>query len=542
MAKRILTVVSVAITIIGLQAQSDPAIADVVGGVDGVTRDVVASPGEITGPDAVVNALPERSIARPGSAPAEAPERFDSTKTSAAIPSSEVLADLGDVERTNAVLGLEPFGEIEEGRLHQAGLVEQLWASGRFDEAIQGLEELEASGGAFAVSIAWKQPVPVDENRVYPDTPVSNRTDGSTARIDHHAPSGAILVLVVWDSGWSVNISTNGGQSFSETHYWSGYVAIADMSVSGDHAWIGYSADGDDFNSARFRRFFADTGAEDTTYDWQLVADENPNTIVELVVTGNAPDNNDRIYMAYLVDEIDTVKFWWDDLVGTTFSEIATGITNADRGLDLSWNPYNQTGHARWISYIGTDNWIKLYRSAGGGFELEILTEFTGVVHRTALTAYRDHIYCAFECQGDPGYTGICYLKNDDAGATNWLLDDAYWPTGDDVNGYAPDISVRSSLGRAVIFSSETGALDDVNFTTNRGWENSAWSEPEWMNSYDHLSGDETYLEWIGSGCVGSYGMLYFDEAGPQAPYFDLMTPRGFFCDGFESGNAGAWD
>jgi len=34
---------------------------------------------------------------------------------------------------------------------------------------------------------------------------------------------------------------------------------------------------------------------------------------------------------------------------------------------------------------------------------------------------------------------------------------------------------------------------------------------------------------------VSSYGMAYFDQDGPKSPYFDLMTPRGFFCDGFES-------
>ena len=54
------------------------------------------------------------------------------------------------------------------------------------------------------------------------------------------------------------------------------------------------------------------------------------------------------------------------------------------------------------------------------------------------------------------------------------------------------------------------------------------------------MSATETKIEWIGAPCIGSHGMLYLAAEG--IPYFDLSSPRGFFCDGFESGGTSAWN
>jgi hypothetical protein len=457
---------------------------------------------------------------------------------------ARALAGLDAGQRCNAVIDLEPFGDPHPEQLAGSAAVEALWASGSYDEAIRQLEGLEASGASFAVMIGWKEPVAVEGAKLYyPDVRVSTRTGGQDASLDFHAGSGNIFVLVVWGSGWSLHMSTDGGASFAETGSWDGYTAIADMSVSGDLVWVGYSSTGDSYASSRFRRFDAETGAEDTVYGWQLVADESPNTILEIQVTGNAPDNDNRIYMAYLVNETDTVKFWWDDLTGTSFDPIPPPITNALGGLDLAWNPFYGLDHARWISYVGTDGNIRLVRSAGSGWEAAISWPYSGSSTHTALNAWSNHVYCAFECSTGSGI-GACYLASDDAGATTWLHDDAYWPAAGEPSAFRPDLSLRSGMGRAAVFSSETGTVDDVSYVTRGGWTVGAWSDPAWYNTYDHVSGDETYLEWLGTFGVSTYGMLYFDDLGggsPGSPYFDLMHPRAFFADGFESGNLGGW-
>jgi hypothetical protein len=276
-------------------------------------------------------------------------------------------------------------------------------------------------------------------------------------------------------------------------------------------------------------------------YDYVLVGDVSPNAMTELVVLGNAPDNNDRIYLACLVDATDSVHFWWDDLAGASFTDISPPISDAQEGLDVAWNPNTSSSYRRWISYFGTDGVIHLWRSSSSGWNAEHTTAFTGIHPRTALSAFADHVYCAFECESEPGKYGICTVSSDDAGVGVWLRDDAYWPTGAEVSGSSPDISVRSGAGRVAVFSSETGDIDDVYYVTRAGWTAGAWSTPVWYNNFDHVSGEDTYVEWLGSTCVATHGMVYFDGGAEHAPYFDLLAPRAFFCDGFEDGLGGGW-
>ena len=494
-----------------------------------------------TQPD-VISRVPSSAPRSSSTPPPAVPESFGFKETAAPSVGSEMLAALTPDQRANALISLEPMGQPNDAQLIAGEQAERDWAAGRYAEAVGQLEGLERSGQNVAVSISWKQPVAVSQTKVYPDVLISNRTDGRTLALAYHQETGNIFAMVVWDIGWSLHMSTDLGATWSETHYWGTYTAIADMAIVGDHVWVGYSSTGDSYNTSRFRRFFADTGAEDSVYSFQVVGDAGTNTMTEIVVKGNTPDSNNRIYMAYLVTETDSIHFWWDDLVGTSFTEIPTSITDAFSGLDMAWNPYRSEPHARWISYHSTDGRVRVVRSDSSSWQQEISYAFTGGSLRTALAAFGDHIYCSFECESEPGKTGVCYLESQDAGVGSWIYNDAYWPTGSEVSGYAPDFAVHSGSSAAAVFSSETGDIDDVYYVTRNGGPLAPWTDPTWYNTYDHVSGDETYIEWIGSSCVSSYGMAYFNEDGPKSPYFDLMTPRGFFCDGFESGNANAWN
>jgi hypothetical protein len=532
------TVVLLSVTPYGtVDAMNIPANVD--GGPPGMQGSTV--PDTPVAQPIFVSRAPEPAHWSPA-APPTVPERPGPDSKSSPVTGSALLGALDSDQMANARISLEPMGDPSAAQLTVAGRAERLWNEGRYAESIGQLERLESSGQNFAVLISWKQPIEVDSPKVYADVRISTRTDGVDIALDYHPRTGNIFVLVVWTSGWSLHMSTDLGATWSETYFWGGFTAIGDMAVSGDNVWVGYSSDGDLFGTSRFRRFSADTGLEDATYGFHVVGDEGPNTITEIEVVANTPDINNRIYMAYLVDETNSVSFWWSYPEGLAFHEIPTAITDAVTGLDLAWNPSAPSNYKRWLSYLGTDDRVHLVRSDGDVWQPEASYAYSGITSRTALSAYADHVFCAFECESAPGKIGVCYLTSQDAGVGLWLYDDAYWPTGDEVSGYAPDFSVRSGVGAAAVFSSETGAIDDVYFTTSRGWSTGIWTTPEWYNTYDHVSGADTYIEWIGSLCVGSYGMIYFDGEGDQSPYFDLMTPRSFFCDGFESGDTGSWD
>jgi hypothetical protein len=518
---------------------------EMVENIDGGTAPESQTTGfDVPSPHAdVVSRVPETTPRSSSTPPPAVPETLGFKETAPTSTGSEMLASLTPSERANALISLEPMGQPNDAQLMAGEQAQRDWASGRYAEAIVGLESLERSGQPFAVLISWKQPVPAaNPTEYYPDAPISSRTGGEDLALDYHQGSGNIFAMVVWDTGWSLHMSTDLGASWSETHFWGGYTAIADMAIVGDHVWVGYSATGDSYHTSRFRRFFGDTGSEDATYGFHIVGDAGTNTMTEIVVTGNTPDTNNRIYMAYLVNETDSIHFWWDDLAGTSFTEDPTSITDALSGLDMVWNPYRSEPYARWISYHATDGRVRVVRSYSSGWQQEVSFAFTGISLRTALAAFGDHIFCGFECESEPGKYGTCYLESQDAGVGSWLHNDAYWPTGAEVSGFSPDFSVHSGRSAAAVFSSETGDIDDIYYVTRNGGPLEPWTDPVWYNSHDHVSGDETYIEWIGSSCVASYGMAYFDGDGPKTPYFDLMTPRGFFCDGFESGGVGAWN
>ncbi len=485
--------------------------------------------------------LPERVVDPSSVRPYLVPEHIRSVRGASPGSGSEMLKQLEPELRDNALIDLELFGDPDQVHLLQAANVEELWNAGSHREAVESLDELEASGSIFAVGLSWKRPIVVDTKMVYPDVRIGSRTDGADAALDFDAETGNIFAMIVWNVGWSMNISTDGGASWAETYYYSGYQTIADMTVSGDFAWVGYSADADAYHSSRFRRFDVATGLHDDVYSFQIVADEAPNTMVEIAVVGNAPDLDNRIYIAYLLDEDNSIHFWWAYIEGLSFHEISPAVTDAASSLDLCWNPATSSGYRRWISYLSTGGSVRIWRSSGDAWNPEVSWTYTGTTERTAISAYADNVYCAFECETDPDKYGACYLSSSDAGVTSWVHDDAYWPTGTEVSGYSPDITVRSGVGRALVFSSETGFLDDVYYTTRRGWTAGTWSDPVWYNNYDHVSGEATYIEWLGASCVSTFGMLYFDGTGDHSPYFDLMTPRGYFCDGFEGGSTGGW-
>jgi hypothetical protein len=406
---------------------------------------------------------------------------------------------------------------------------------------LAAIDGIEASGGVLGVGIGWKTPVPSRTPDHYYDVPIGNgRTGYQDAALGFDDESDTILALIQWSDGWSMNVSTNLGASFSETYFWSP-VAETDMAVVGGHAWVGYAPTTYDA-TLRMRRFDSADGSEDVTYGYETITDVAPNTISEVAVAGNAPDNNNRIYAACLVQETDVVEFWWDDLTGTSFLSFPTGITNASSGLDIAWNPYTSRidGRGRlWISYVTTGNQVQLHRSAPADFELRATQTFTGLQWVTGVSAFADNVYCVYSEGIGGGVYGVNYMTTPDGG-DSWLVDDAYRPGAGDPSAHGPNVSVRSGAGRAVIFTTDETGDDLAWHVQRRGWNPGAWTAPFSFSNFDASWGSKTEIEWLGPRCVSSYGLVYRDDLA--VPYFDVITPNCFFDDGFESGSTSAWD
>ncbi len=456
-------------------------------------------------------------------------------------PAHEVLESLDDAQRKNASIDLEvPAGTNRAASL-RAEQVATLWNEDRHVDALQALEELEAKGITPAVGIAWKAPVPSQSPKYYPDVAIGGgRTGFEDTALGYDSASGNIFVLIQWADGWSMNISTDMGQSFSETFFWSTH-ALADMTVVGDHAWVGYAPTGASAGSIRMRRFHVADGAEDETYDWVEIEDIDPDYVADLIVESNAPDTNNRIYVVYTSSWDRKIGILYDDLTGTSFDSIPTGISFAWYGLDFAWNPYpaSPTDGTVWLSFIDSTPNVQVYTNMNSVvFVNEATQPFTGSARTTGISAHNGDIYCVFEKDNGSGQDGVGYLNSSDAGAI-WRIGDVYVPVSGGASARRPNVTVRSGAVPAVTFATAEAGTDLVFHTQRSAMSTGSWDGPFHFNSHPAAYATPNKIEWLDVPCVRSHGMVYGDDAG--VPYFDLMTERCFFSDGFESGNTSGW-
>jgi hypothetical protein len=471
-------------------------------------------------------------------------------KNGTRVPASARLSRLDEDQRANARLSLEPLNGLATANRVGAAAVEDQWRLGSYKAAISALEQLEAAGAIFAPCVSWIEPIASDQPDYYQDVRIGGtRVDAEDVAIDYDRVTGNIFVAVSWSAAvehtWTLNISTDGGANWAETFTF-GEPSLIDMAVIGDYVYVAYSPTST-ANEARMRRFLAFNGAEDTTYSvpqpyYHTVADVSPKTIVDIIAGANADNFNNRIYCGF-IDSAHNIGFYWDEhLDGETFTDDSPTGVSAATGLDFHWNTNSMVEAYQWLSYLGTDNAIHTAAIEDYVWHNDIVEEsYTGspLRPRTRISAYGDKVFVVYSHQYTDG-RGVRYQVSYNAGAT-WNGGSLYTPDASEPGADMPDISVRSGAGSAAVYNREDGSFDNAYYVTRPGYHSGAWKDPLTYNDYDVISGTENYIQWIGSGaCVYSYAMVYFAEGG--IPYFDLMTPRGFFCDGFESGGLVNWN
>jgi hypothetical protein len=198
------------------------------------------------------------------------------------IPSRSASATLAALEsgaRPNAVIQLERINPASPvSSLPVAAEIESWWNSGQHDRALLALEQLEAEGVRIVPAIGWREPVLSRQKLWYTDVRIGGtRTGAIDVILDFDRVNGTVFAAVSWADGWTLNISTDGGASWSETFEY-GTAAKIGMAVAGDYAWVAYSLPGAS-NELRMRRFDVATGAADDPYFFETIADVAPDTV-----------------------------------------------------------------------------------------------------------------------------------------------------------------------------------------------------------------------------------------------------------------------
>lgn len=462
------------------------------------------------------------------------------TKGATAPSAATILAALDEADRNNALIELETIqNQPVPWALPDPVEVAALWNEGRQSEALLALQQLESAGFSFVPAISWKVPIVSRQNKAYQDVRIGGaRIGAQIIDLDYDAQEATIFALIGWADTWSMNISLDGGVTWAETYYY-GAQAEVSMAVCGSRVWVAYSPTGSD-NELRMRRFFTSNGASDTGYGFETVADINPATVVDVALIGNEPDVSTAVYVGIVASD-NTVRTYWDELTGTSFTSYSPTVTNAHDNIDFTYAPFglHSSGYVAYLSYQSTTGNIVVWRmSFLGTWDQVFSRSISGSQKYTSISAYEDTVMVAFEYAYTNG-NGIRYEVSYNSG-TSWAYGDIYSPAAGDPAAHGAAVSLSGGNGSFVTYNLEEGVTDRAWLRSRPGYGSFPWNNPLWYSNFDTMSATETKIEWIGTLCVGSHGMLY--RATDGIPYFDITAVRGFFCDGFESGGTSAWN
>jgi len=432
------------------------------------------------------------------------------------------LERLNQQEKLNSNIELVLEKNASQEALQMARRIESTWNSGNFKEALALFRSLGDLTNIDEVAIGntWRTPIPTEETTTWgTDVRIGNRDSIFVTDYDIHYNSGNILAVLLYQSGstyyWSVNLSTDDGATWTETYeWWASYeLRMVDAAVVGNNFYVGYIA-GSGFTETRLRRFDCATG-DPVNFPNQgawLTIFSVTAEIKEISMVSNQDSFNNRLYCTAIISTGELRFYYGYSPDYEAWTQIATNVNNADRGLDATWNE-GYTNYFLWFSYYNTDDQVQIdgLAAAWNGF----ITYNAGTsTDFTSISAYGDTVTSFFDYHGSRLYCRYLVSYN---GGANW-----YWGIVDDttVTAESPDVTARKGGGVGVIQRFYSSPREG-----HYAWRPYAggWTAPETYNDYE-LYYNKPCIEYLGEDV---YGVLYLTWNSPQvrAAYFDRRSP-----------------
>lgn len=441
----------------------------------------------------------------------------------ASTPVSAVLEQMSPAERENACISVE-FASSGAEIIALGHEVARLWNAGQYDEALVQLRHLEdrVGTGHVAIGKSWRKPVPTMEAQLWDDdVRIGNRDSLIELAFDTHLSSGNLYAVLRHrtKSEYYVNMSTDGGNSWSETFAWngSGVLPSVDAAAAASHLYVTYSDPDDDPRQVRLRRFRWNDGAEDTFSTgaaWVTACTlATGDTVRELSLVSNQHGYNSRLYITTLVSD-GSVAFSWDDTTAVSWLALATGVTSgAYSGLDATENQDFDSTYLFFCYYDVTDS-LRIY----GKTEENCTRRYSrqvgnaGASYKPSVSAYQDTVICAYNnCAASP--YRVEYVINY-SGSPSWghgTLSEA------DTLAEAPAVTARGGGGLAAVFRHYT-LPRELRFRQRVDYGPGPWTDPVSIADFDPYW-NRAGIEYLGSGV---YGVVFLSRS-PVAygAYFD---------------------
>jgi len=439
------------------------------------------------------------------------------------IPVWQKLDKMNSQDKTNAQIQLETNGALSAATVKKITDIENLWNSAQYTSAIDLLKSLEQGGlKDLAVGVCWKQPKllsgPLDWGV---DVQVETRGATQETCMDFHSSTGNMFAHTLRNTTtannacWTINISTNGGATWSETYNWFSSKNCIDTSASvvGDYLYIGYVS-GSNTSDAHLRRAFASDGSIDSSFGNKTVFDTGLD-IKEISLTSNAPNANNYIYYSAILNDYSIALYNVTSTGGT--NKYTTGIGDAVSSLDSCWNTDYGSSNYLVFSYVNTSN--RLMVAMVGSYSSTNVMDLDDCDGEASICAYDDHILVAFEFITSTPYTGraIKYWISYDGGATflfGWVAS----PAANSEYFWSPDATARNNGGIAVVCHEEAGAFDPC-WQRTRPYSG-GWSTPVTYNESDGFTGSDMTVEWAPSSGA-NYGSIWLVNTTTTFAYFD---------------------
>ncbi len=437
---------------------------------------------------------------------------------------SSRLLDLTAAQRDNATLGLVVDEQAGVAAQAAARKIEQQWSAGDHAGAIAALAGMESTLplSTISYSIAWKSPVPsVIQGTSGTDVRVGPRDSLMGVSLDRDPVNDnlmAVLHVVKYDQEiWTINLSTDGGTTWTETYSWNAFYAINSISftILKGNGYIAFTR-GTQQDQILVYRFSTSTGSSVSWPGSVAYLTTATTTSPEKFVNVSAASNNgfsalrNRLYVT-TISSAHKVRFFFYVVDSTTANEVTTGITSAWKGLSTC---YNQPGTFMWISYVDTLGHVCIdsVNSAAPSYGRVYRYANAYQCSNTSISAHLDTIFCAFD--HITSFTQTQYLIRYGT-ASPWRF------------GTFADSSLGSETPAATLAGDAGIAMIDRNYTASRSiriaHRDYAFGSP--WSAAAVVSDNEAYFNQPAIVHMGGkkYGVLYLSWRAPvtRGAYFD---------------------
>lgn len=415
------------------------------------------------------------------------------------------LAGLPPATRENSFIAFDNA----DARLTRA---EELWARDRFDEAIVLVRE----AGPDQVRLTCREAEPVPQQDWGPDVLVSTTPSVRQVRLDRNASNGYLYCVMRSTSGDGTAIeirrSTDNGLTWP---LWAGInteyeFPTVSATCLGPYTYVGFISRRDQTHMTVYRlsanlQFVNFPNGRQSLHVDSVAA---PDSVVDLCIGSNADEQNNRLYLAAVLNTGEMRCYWMDTLFGAAY-QVAVP-TDASGGLDFAWNTQGGGTWRLTLSYIDTLDRIRVLNCSRNPAQLIYRGTRTTSGSHTSLAAWRDTVLVAFDWMGTVEQAKYLTCYGD---TTTWV----YGQFGDTLLGFtrSADVTGRGGFGQGVAFWQYPNGTNGISFTWRQ--YRGTWAAPVCLQDTTTYSDRLPAIECL-DGDYGvafvSYldGLVYFDR------------------------------